>query len=452
MIRKNFFFFFVALVLIAVLPNCTKNETPSSSATSILKGQSVVIGNWWSDYDVNTNQPQNESQELTLEYRKRILRENDFSVVEKNVASWEDMQPSAVTSIMAGNPFAHVFWLQPDWAMALYKQGLLYPVSDSTVVNLKNSESIAGRQVGYNQMIGELFTVGGKQYAFTIAGNSDHGAGVYFNKRLFREAGLDPDLPYNMQRDGTWTWEAFLDLSKQLTRDRNNTGRIDTYAMTADLSTEILDQIVFSNGADYVIKDAQGRLVNATNSPEFIEALQFARRLMNEGVMMPRPEGSNWDWYWPAFHDGQVAFLMDPEWRRGQMNDMVGDWGFVFFPKGPRSSNYRMPNDENVLVIPATYSAAQVDVILKAVDLWFTPVTTDWKIGMYPVFRDRRAVDETMAMTRDSRYVSFRNHIMVPGLERGNIAWEMWGYVGEPAQLVESVSQNWNALIAEANR
>jgi ABC-type glycerol-3-phosphate transport system substrate-binding protein len=387
-----------------------------------------------------------------LEYRRRALRENNITVVEKNVSSWENMQADAVTSIMAGNPFAHVFWLQPDWAMALYRQNLLYPISDSRAINLKTSEAIAGRQTGYNQMIGDLFTLNGKQYAFTITGNSDHGAGVYFNKRLFREAGIDPDTPYNMQRDGTWTWDAFLDLCKRLTRDRNNTGRIDTWAMTADLSTEILDQIVFSNNAEYITKDAQGRLVNATNRPEFIEAMQFARRLMNEGVMMPRPADSNWDWYWPAFYDGHVAFLMEPEWRRGQMRDMTDDWGFVFFPKGPRARDYRMPGDENVLVVPNTFSATDVDSILRAVDLWFRPVNTDWKVGMYPVFRDRRAVDETMAMVRDPRYSAFRNHIMVPGLERGDIAWQMWWYDGEPAQLVESVSQNWNALIAEANR
>jgi ABC-type glycerol-3-phosphate transport system substrate-binding protein len=254
-----------------------------------------------------------------------------------------------------------------------------------------------------------------------------------------------------MQRDGTWTWANFLDVCKRLTRDRNNTGRIDTYAMPADLSTEILDQIVFSNGANYVVRDSSGKFVNATNRPEFLEALQFAIRLRNEGVMMPKPENANWDWYWPAFHDGNAAMMMEPEWRRGQMRDMADDWGFVVFPKGPRLSDYRSPTDENVLIIPATYKPQEADAILKAVDLWYLPVSDDWKARLYPNFRDRRAVDETMALIRDPRKIGFRNYIMIPGLQRGNIAWEMWWYDGEPAQLVESVSQNWNALIADAN-
>ncbi|MDR0315718.1 MAG: extracellular solute-binding protein [Treponema sp.] len=418
----------------------------------VLKGYDIVVGGWSGDYDVNTYKPTSEIEELELEWRKKIQRENGFTMRTKQIAGWGEMLDAIATSIMAGKPAAHAFWVQPDWAMALHRQGLLYPVSDSKAVNLKTSTGIIGRQVAYNQDVAQLFTFAGKQYAIGIGyGGSLHGAGIYFNKRLFREAGLDPDTPYNMQRDGTWNWENFLVLCKQLTRDRNNTGRIDTYAMSADLSTEILDQIVFSNGANYVDKDRNGNFVNASNRPEFIEALQFTIRLRNEGVMMPRPEGSNWDWYWPMFHDGHVAMMMEPEWRRGQLRDMTDDWGFVLFPKGPRARDYRFPNDENVLIIPAVFKPAEVDAILSAINLWHMPVTDDWKSGLYPWFRDRRAVDETMVMIRDPRYSAFRNFIMIPGFNRGEISGQMWWYDGEPAQLIESVSQNWNALIEDAN-
>jgi ABC-type glycerol-3-phosphate transport system substrate-binding protein len=438
--------FLFTLTLVLVLPVFAGGGTD-------LKGSTIVLGNFWEDYDVSTWKPRNEVEELELEWRKKIQKDNGFTMRTKQVAGWGEMLDTIVTSVMAGRPAAHAFWVTPDWAMALYKQGLLYPVSDSKVVDLKKSTPITGKQVAYNQDVATLFTFGGKQYAIGIGyGDSQHGAGIYFNKRLFREAGLDPNTPYDMQKAGTWTWANFIDICKKLTRDRNNTGRIDTYAMPADLSTEVLDQIVFSNGANYVTKNAQGQFVNATNRPEFIESLQFARRLLTEGVMMPRPEDSSWDWYWPMFHDGHVAMMMEPEWRRGQMRDMTDDWGFVLFPKGPKVRDYRFPNDENVLVIPSTYKAAEVDKIIAGTNLWYMPVTDDWKTGMYPNFRDRRAVDETMALIRGGKNASFRNYIMIPGLNRGDIAWQMWWYDGEPAQLVESVSQNWNALIAEANQ
>jgi hypothetical protein len=172
---------------------------------------------------------------------------------------------------------------------------------------------------------------------------------------------------------------------------------------------------------------------------------------MAEGVMMPRPDGSEWNWYFPAFYDGIVAMMMEAEWQRGRLRDMKDDWGFVLFPKGPRAKDYRFPNDENVLVIPSTYKLDEVEKILYAINLWSIPVTDNWKEGMYSVFRDRRAVDETMAMIRSPKYSSLRNYLLIPGLNRGDFSGQMWWYSGEPAQLVEEISQKWNALIEDAN-
>jgi hypothetical protein len=101
------------------------------------------------------------------------------------------------------------------------------------------------------------------------------------------------------------------------------------------------------------------------------------------------------------------------------------------------------------MVVPATFSEAEVEQILYALNLWFTPVTDDWKSGMYNTFRDSRAVDETLTLIRDTRLHINKNHILIPGLNRGNIAWEMWERGAEPARLIERVSANWNSLIAD---
>jgi ABC-type glycerol-3-phosphate transport system substrate-binding protein len=424
------------------------------------KGMDIVVGNYYLDYDVQKGssqwpggKPRNEVDELGLEWRKQIQKDYNFTMKEKQIADWGQMLQIVVTSIMAKKPAAHAFWLQPDWAMTLYRRGLIYPISDTKVVNFKTATPIVGKQVPYDQSIQNIFTYNKKFYAINPqgVGTSQHSAGVFFNKRLLREAGVNPDLPYDLQKSGGWTWDAFFDLCKKLTRDINNNGRIDTYAMPMDLSTEMLDVVVFSNGGEYVGKDASGKFYNATNKPEFLEALNFCRKLKDEGVMMPRPDGANWEWYFPMFHDGRVAMMLEPEWRVNNLSTMKDDWGYVLFPKGPRMKDYRFPNDENVLVIPSTFTPDEVDKILFAINLWYMPVSDNWKAPLYALYRDRRAVDETHAMIRDPKYSAFRNHIMIPGLERGNIAWEMWWFDGDPAQLVESVSQSWNALIDDAN-
>jgi len=176
---------------------------------------------------------------------------------------------------------------------------------------------------------------------------------------------------------------------------------------------------------------------------------------MEEGVMKPRPgDNAAWDWDFTEFFDGRTAMIIAPEWRKGQMPEMADDYGCVLPPKGPRATNYRMSLTEMVWVVPNLFTRQEVDVILRAFDLWNVPMDTDWKQGHYWAFRDSRAVDETMALTKDSTNVTYRNFAMVPGA--GDIVYDLGAalrnFRGNPALLVEQFRSRWDAVIAEANR
>jgi len=439
----------VVLAIIAVFPVWSQNKAN-------VKGMDIIIGNWWADYDVNTTKPRNDREEKILDQRKKLMQENGVNIKVKAVSDWNGMQQKAVISTMSGKPDAHVFFLQPNWAMAMRARGLLAPLPAS----IKKPTPIGKDYlpVEFNQPTIDSFTFGGKPYAFSVGVNMNNFQALFFNKRLFREAGLDPNLPYDMQKAGTWTWDEFIKICKKLTRDTNNDGKMDTYAMASDLSTEILDAIISSNGATYVDKDPKtGKFVNATNRPEFLEALQYAIRLKTEGVLKPRPDGSNWDWYKSEFIDGRVAMRVDESYvansDSAELTRMKDDWGMVLFPKGPKSTTYRVYTRDNLMVIPATYKPSDVEKIIWAVALWETPVDNNWKAGQYNFFRDPRAVDETLVLARDPKLAMVKYFSYINGLERGDIAWNMWFLDGkQPAQLIEEVSQDWNTKIAEANK
>jgi ABC-type glycerol-3-phosphate transport system substrate-binding protein len=449
---KTIAFFAIVMLLVMVLPVFGQPKIPKAPAAiqkTIQAMGGVTIGNWWSDYDVNTVVPQSDYDERLLEYRKALLKENNIVIRTKNVASWNEMSQIAATSIMAGKPAAQVFTLQPDWALALYRQNLLADVSANNQVKLNSTTP-----VDWNKSVTETFTFNKKTYAFQAGyGDSLHAPVVVWNKRLFREAGLDPNLPYDLQKNGQWTWDRFLQLCKQLTRDINNDGIIDVYGMPRDLSTEILDAFVVSNGAMYVNRDSKtGKLINVTNRPEFVEAVQFFLRLRDEGVMMPRPEGSEWNWHIPAFNDGKVAMRIDQHYiAHNDLQNMKDDWGLVVPPRGPKAKNYILFTDENVMVVPSTYNKDQINAIMWAVQAWLTPIDNNWKAPLYQLYRDRRAIDETWVYIRDPKLQQWRYHLHVPGLNRGGIAWEIWYHDGEAAQLIEAVSPQWNALIEDAN-
>jgi ABC-type glycerol-3-phosphate transport system substrate-binding protein len=452
MLRKTMLAALVALVVITSFPAWGGGKPD-------VKGMEIIIGNWWGDYDVNTYKPRSEAAEKVLNQRKKLSQENGVVIKEKMLADWNGIQQKAIVSTMSGKPEAHVFLVQPNLAMAMRVRGLLAPLNDSKTINIRDPQPVGKgyKPVQFNQPVIDSFTFDGKSYAFSVGVSLANFDAVFFNKRLFSEAGLDPNLPYDMQKAGTWTWAAFLDICKKLTRDTNNDGIVDTYACARDLSINILDAIASSNGATYVDKDPKtGKFVNATGKPEFLEAAQFFIRLNNEGVLKPRPEGSNWDWYKSEFIDGKVAMRIDESYIANsddaEIARMKDDWGMVLFPKGPKSSTYRVYTRDNLMVIPATFKPAEVDKILYAVALWHTPVDDDWKSGQYNHFRDSRAVDETMAYVRDPSLHMIKYYSYINGLERGDIAWHLWGYEGEPAQLIESYSQDWNTKIADANK
>jgi len=440
-------FVLVPLMLLVALPAW------AGGGRDQLRGMDIVIGNFWQDYDVNTFQPANDLEARTLAYRRRVLNEHGFRMGYRHVASWGEMLQTAAISIMAGQPAASAFWLTPAWAMTLHRQGLIAPIQHAPVDF--SPKRLGDGRVDWNQSVRNLFTFGGNTYGMGIGyGDSLQASVIFFNKRLFREAGLDPELPYNMQRNRTWTWDNFIPIARQLTRDIDGDGIIDTWAMTADLSTYILDAIVSSNGANYVGRDANGRFYNATGRPEFLAALQFAMRLRDEGVMMPPPEGGHWTWYQAMFTDGVVAMRVEPLYVRNNLQGMTDDWGMVMFPMGPNRNNFTVYSFENILVIPSTFPPDEVSRIVHAIDLWYRPVDESpyaWQDGLWHLFRDARAVTETMAIIRDPSLAMWQYHIMIPGLQRGHIAWEMWWHDGDPAQLVEAVSLAWNALIADAN-
>jgi ABC-type glycerol-3-phosphate transport system substrate-binding protein len=418
-----------------------------------LRGQRFTIGSWHGAYDVNTYEPRNEAEEKQLEYRRKLMADNGFTLRQIELAGWDDYFQVVTNNFMSRDKSIHAYWLSAEWAMTLYKQGLLYPISDSSV-KLTNRIPVALEKAAYNEMMEKLFTFGGKQYAFSLGqgGDSWQGNFVFWNKRLLREAGIGEDHPYDLQRDNRWTWDTFTDLLRRTTRDINNDGIIDIHGMPCDDAREVMNAFVYGNNANYVTIDAQGKFHLAADSAAFIEAMQFYLRLIEQGLMKTRPEGAAWDWDFTEFIDGRVAFLIAPEWRKGQMPDtMKDDYGCVLPPRGPRANNYRMSLTENVMVVPGFFTPAEVDGILTALDLWEAPADTDWKQGQYWAFRDRRAVDESVALTKDQRNVTYRNFALIPGFHPSDLIWDLWEFKGNPAQLVEQIRPRWQALIDDVN-
>jgi len=259
-----------------------------------------------------------------------------------------------------------------------------------------------------------------------------------------------------LQKSGDWTWSKFEELCQKLTRDTNNDGKMDTYAM-ASFSIELFSGAVFSNNAEFIGKGDDGKYFNATKNPACLEGLQWAVSLIQKGYEMPTPQDANWDWFISAFHDAKTAMIVSEEYRVGTWKDMKDDFGFVLFPKGPKASDYRTYFSDNVAVIPSCFDAETADKIAFAYNLYTNPTPgyeddDSWKDSYYSAFRDERAVDETLALMYKDGVGTVNYLSMIPNIGLGDIAWDVYALASTPAEKIEAISGTWQAAIDEANK
>ncbi len=409
-----------------------------------LGGMEIIIGDWWSSAE--PGEPKNAQEEATLEYRNMIQEKYNFTIKQVAVSDWGGMQELFTTSTMAEDPAAHVFLLARDWVSQPLANGLLYDLA--TLENLDFSES------KWITNVKDAFAVGNSIYGMN-AGKPEPKLGVYWNKRLFKEAGLDPDLPYDLQKSGEWTWEKFEELCVQLKIDNNNDGVIDTYPM-ASFSIDLFRGAATSNDARFIGKDSNNLFYNATLEPNFLEAMQWAIGMIEKGYEMPVPTDANWDWFIAAFHDAKVAMTFAEQYRVGTWGDMEDDWGFVLLPKGPKTQNYSAYFGDNVAVIPSSYDKETAEKIAFAYNLYTQPTPgyedeDAWKEGYYTRFRDERAVDETLTMMYDTATENNDFLSSVYGTSYGDFAWDTYALGATPSEKIEQLQGQWQALIDDVN-
>lgn len=429
-----------------------------------LGGLEVIIGTHWEDYGIMIPEWQPDPVKV---YRDELMETYNFKIDKVLVAGWGEMQQEYVNSVLEGTPSAQIFELDYRFVSTPMTAGLFYDLA--TLKELDFSEE------KWNDSVRELMTAGDRIYGMK-AGVSEPRAGVIFNKRLFEEAGLDPNLPYDLQASGEWTWSKFEELCKTLTRDTDGDGETDVYA-TVSQGTATLQTLVASAGSDFVRKDKEGMLYNNLQSEEVTKAMNFAVDLYQKGYEMPQPEDSDWDYFIPAFREGKAAMQFSEVYRCSPGNDygdcMEDDVGFVMPPKPHEAADYCSYAYDNIMVIPSCYDEETASNIAYAYNLYTSKLMAEeggegWQEQYYSYFSydkivdgkvryfdDERAVEETLSYFTDASKVKQLNSIVVYGL--GDVMGEdlFWMYPFEtitPEEQIKLISEEWNALIAETNK
>ena len=176
-------------------------------------------------------------------------------------------------------------------------------------------------------------TYDGKFYAF---GYSESNVGIYYNKKMFKEAGIDESSLPTLKKP--WTWDEFKAVSKKL-KDHFKEAAIDFRLNSND---EMLPYaympLIWSNGGSVVNEDGT-KAEGYFNSKESTQAVQFIQDLVKEGYTTVSPVEK-------GFETGQYPMVLSGSWTIADLQTNYKDIDFGILP-------YPVSNKTKKLVSPS---------------------------------------------------------------------------------------------------
>ena len=423
-----------------------------------LNGLQIIIGDTYSP-EV-TSVPTNAQEEAIRLYREEIMQTHNCTIGAKKVADWDKMQEVYISSVEAGKPVAQVIELDYRFIAKPLAKGLFYDLATLEEVGISNDDR--ERWDKWSDAVTKVMTKGKSIYGMRSEW-MEPGGGIIFNKRLFEEAGLDPDLLYDLQARGEWTWSKFEEICEILTRDTDGDGKTDVYATCSD-AADTLQCLVTSTGKDFIAVDKDGMIYNNCKDESVLGAMEFAAGLYAKGYEMTKPSDAAADRHISVFREGKAAMqfteeaLCKPDAPYGK-NNMTDEIGFVVPPKPDGQEEYYTYVYGNVWVIPACYDAETAADIAFAYNLYTneTPGYNDepasYQEPYYAHFKDERACDETLPHYNDKRKetVNFLTRYLVDGLDICDLTKHYPFVEKTPEECVEEVWDSWQKLIDESN-
>ncbi len=145
---------------------------------------------------------------------------------------------------------------------------------------------------------------------------------AYYNKDMFRAAGLDPEQPPE-------TWDELVEMGKALTGE----GTFGLMIPSTGYPYWMFQALAIQNGKELMAADG---LTTSFDDPAVVEALAFWRALATEHGIMP--EGTvEWGTLRQAFLEGQTAMMWHSTGNLTAVkNDATFDFGVAMLPANER--------------------------------------------------------------------------------------------------------------------
>jgi len=214
----------------------------------------------------------------------------------------------------------------------------------------------------------------GKLYAMPINRSTPL---LYYNKQLFRDAGLDPEQPPR-------TWQEFRDMAKQLTKVEN--GETTVYGFIPVSSWWYFESMVWSNGGELLSEDLSTvRFAEAGAAPlqiwaDMIHTDKTARTFSGDKANEQLQQ---------HFIQGRAAMVLNSTADLGRYYRDIQDFEFgtAFLPM-MEGHEHAVPTGGAAAAIPAAVSQEKKQAAWEFIKWWVSPEQAAFwskNTGYFPV-------------------------------------------------------------------
>lgn len=165
----------------------------------------------------------------------------------------------------------------------------------------------------------EQGTYQGKMYAF---GFSESNVGVYYNKTMFKDAGItEEQLP---TLDDPWTWSEFQAICQTLTKKYQGPAIDMQLASGDEMLTYAYTPFVWSNGGELVNEDGT-KAEGYFNDEKTVAAMSFIRDLVKNDYTTISPVEK-------GFETGKYPMLLSGSWTMADLAENYQDIDYGILP------------------------------------------------------------------------------------------------------------------------
>ena len=283
--------------------------------------------------------------------RNQQVQEMYGITITASESSDSNYDTSALNSILAGDDAYDIIFTHSRAAFTYAVQGAAYNINDISSIHLDRP--------WWSQDISDSCNINGHLYVLDGDISSESlGATMcmFFNKRIFDELGFD--YPYDLVKEGDWTFDEFSYLAKKGGKDLNGDGVLtaadDQFGFRAE-EWESPMNILYTGGQKIYDKDDSGKLVLSLYSTKTVKIYDEFFSLFNNEACILFSKSSSWEGS-DMFSEGRAMFT-DTELRHAKtMRNMDDDFGILPYPKFDEDDSYTTASNggTHLLIIPIT--------------------------------------------------------------------------------------------------